>query len=108
MRDHRRVHVSCTTGKYNENEIAKLKRTTTPFFYACFNCTDKFQSGQLKATITSSEKTALLHAKEMEKLKNLYELKANEMLVAIQQKDEVIQDKIRQIELQKKWNSWYL
>lgn len=30
---HRRVHVSCTAGKYNEQEISKLERNTTPFFF---------------------------------------------------------------------------
>lgn len=96
-----RVHVTCSAGKYSDAEIAKLKRAITPFFYACFNCTDKFQSGKLKATINNTERMAINHGKEMEKLKNLYELKANQMLTTIQQHETQLQETTRQLELTK-------
>lgn len=96
-----RVHCACTIGKYNEKEIEKLKRQTTPFHFACFNCEENFTNGSLKASITASEKQALLHAKEMEKLKNLYEHKANDMLELLNEKDEIIQQKTRESKLNK-------
>lgn len=97
---HRKIHISCTPGKYTEFEIRRLQQSTTPFVYKCFVCNDKISKSNLKALMDTNNSATNIHAEQMQQLKQVYEQKAVEMLDKMAKAEEQIQILTRQVTLQ--------
>lgn len=98
---HRRTNALCAGPEFDDSAARKLRAADCPFMFTCCVCQDFVKSGAFASNLENSQQAELNRAEEMERLKNLYEEKANKMLSEIEERDKHITEMHRQLVLSK-------
>lgn len=96
---HRRTHALCASTEFDDASARKLRSTDSQFHFTCCICTDLVKSGAYAQNLENIHQSEIKWAKEMEKIKNVYEERANKMLSDLEAKDKNITEMHRQLVL---------